>query len=120
MSQKYPSSKPAILHGIAVICAALLVASLAGAENRVSGVAAEGESLSITGISPNSGPVNGGTPVRVIGTDFSSGATLSIGGIAAVSVVRVEDNLITAVTPAVGTPGPADVAVTFPTANRPL
>jgi len=52
MSQKYPSSKPAILHGIPVICAALLVASLAGAENRVSGVAAEGQSLSITGISP--------------------------------------------------------------------
>ena len=106
MSRKYLTLNSAILHGIAIIGVLLLVTSLADA--------AEGDSLSITGISPNSGPVNGGTPIRVTGTDFSNGATLSIGGVTAVSIVRVEDNLITAVTPAVGTPGLADVLVTVP------
>ncbi|MFN8006544.1 MAG: IPT/TIG domain-containing protein [Terriglobia bacterium] len=74
---------------------------------------AQGDSLSITGVTPNSGPVTGGTPIRVSGTDFSNGATLSVKGITAVNIVRVEENLITAVTPAVATPGPADVTVTL-------
>jgi IPT/TIG domain len=114
MSRKQPITKSTLMQSVAILSLALLVTSWAGAENRVTGAAAEGDSLSITGISPNSGPVNGGTPIRVSGTDFSNGATLSIGGVAAVSVVRVEDNLITAVTPAVGTPGAADVVVTVP------
>jgi len=114
MSRKHQFTKSTFRHGIAILSVALLISGRAGAENRVTGAAAEGDSLSIAGISPNSGPVNGGTPVRVTGTDFSSGATLSIGGVAAVSVVRVEDNLITAETPAAGTMGPADVVVTVP------
>ena len=101
-----------IMRTVAILQLVLMTAAIAGAGNRWTRTAAEGDSLSIIGISPNSGPVNGGTPIRVAGTDFSNGATLSIGGVAAVSVVRVEDNLITAVTPAVGTPGPADVVVT--------
>ena len=103
-----------IVSTTAILQLVLMTAAITGAGNRWTRTAAEGDSLSIIGISPNSGPVNGGTPIRVTGTDFSSGATLSIGGVAAVSVVRVEDNLITAVTPAVGTPGAADLVVTVP------
>lgn len=114
MLRKPQPTKGILIHDVTLLSLFLLFGSLAVAENRVAGPAAEGDSLSITGISPNSGPVNGGTPIRVTGTDFSNGATLSIGGVAAVSVVRVEDNLITAVTPAVGTPGAADVVVTVP------
>lgn len=54
----------------------------------------------ITGISPNSGSTNGGTSVTITGTKFATGATVTIGGVAATNVVRVSDTQITATTPA--------------------
>ena len=65
----------------------------------------------ITSITPNSGPVTGGTPVIILGKDFAAGATVTIGGAAASNIVVVEDSRITAVTPAVANPGAVDVVV---------
>ena len=67
--------------------------------------------VTITSISPNSGPVGGGTPVTITGTGFVSGATVTIGSVAATSVVVASATSITAVTPA-GTAGAKDVVVT--------
>ena len=66
-----------------------------------------------TSITPTSGPLAGGTPVSIVGSNFISGGSfgVTIGGAAATSVVRVNANQITAVTPT-GTAGVKDVVVT--------
>jgi hypothetical protein len=68
----------------------------------------------ITSIIPNSGPVNGGTPVIITGTGFQSGATVSIGGVAATNVSVAGSTQINATTGAAGTPGTVNVVVTNP------
>ena len=65
----------------------------------------------VTNISPNSGPVAGGTAVTITGTGFASGATVTIGGNAATGVTVVSSTSITATTPA-GTAGTQSVVVT--------
>ncbi len=65
----------------------------------------------ITAISPNSGSVNGGTPVVITGTGFASGATVTIGGVAATNVSVASATQITATTGASGTPGTVNVVV---------
>src|SRR5208283_48861 len=65
-------------------------------------------------ISPASGPRAGGTSVTISGTNFLSGATVTIGGAAATNVVVVSATSITATTPASGTGGGANVTVTNP------
>jgi hypothetical protein len=67
--------------------------------------------VSVTGVSPSSGPIAGGTPVTITGTDFLSGATVDFGGAAATSVVVVSSTQITCVTPAHAA-GPVNVSVT--------
>jgi hypothetical protein len=67
----------------------------------------------VTGVVPRVGPVSGGTPVTLTGTGFQPGATISIGGAAAGSVVFVSSTSLTATTPPRPV-GPADVAVTNP------
>jgi hypothetical protein len=67
----------------------------------------------ITAVSPTSGPIAGGTPVTITGSAFMAGATVSIGGAAATSVIVVSATSITAVTGA-HAEGPADVVVTNP------
>lgn len=69
--------------------------------------------LDVTGVDPARGSTLGGTSVRISGTDFLSGAAVTIGGVAAASVVLNTDGSITAVTPA-GARGTADVAVKNP------
>jgi len=54
----------------------------------------------VTAITPNSGPTNGGTGVTITGTGFLSGATVKLGGTSATSVTVVNSTSITAVTPA--------------------
>lgn len=66
----------------------------------------------VTSINPNSGSVNGGTPVTITGTGFASGATVAIGGVAATNVTVVSATQITATTGASGTPGTVNVVVT--------
>lgn len=69
----------------------------------------------VLSISPTAGLTAGGTPVTITGTDFITGATVTIGGVSATSVVFVSSTTLTAVTPA-GT-GTVDVVVTNPDAQ---
>jgi hypothetical protein len=68
--------------------------------------------LTVLGVVPAAGSTAGGTNVTIVGNGFSqSGAvSVTVGGAAATSVVAVNDNLITAVTPPGS--GVASVSVT--------
>jgi len=65
----------------------------------------------VSGISPNHGPVAGGTPVVISGSNFQSGDTVTIGGVAATGVVVSGPGTITATTGAHAT-GTVNVVVT--------
>jgi hypothetical protein len=52
-----------------------------------------------TGISPNTGPLSGGTAVTITGSNFVSPATVTFNGVQATNVVVVDSNTITADTP---------------------
>jgi hypothetical protein len=54
----------------------------------------------VTNVSPSSGPIGGGTPVTITGTNFAAGATVSMGGSAATAVIVVNATTITATTAA--------------------
>ena len=69
-------------------------------------------SPTLSAVSPVSGPAAGGTAVTLTGTNFAAGATVTVGGTAATSVVVVSSTRITAVTPA-GAAGARDVRVTL-------
>ena len=64
--------------------------------------------------SPASGPTAGGTLITVSGTDFETGATLTIGGLPAGNVVVVDSHTITATTPAFAAGTANDLVVTNP------
>jgi hypothetical protein len=68
---------------------------------------------SVTGVSPQNGPVAGGTTITISGTNFYSDATVTIGGVQA-SVNSISSTSITAVAPPApgGVAGPYDVVVT--------
>ena len=69
---------------------------------------------SLNGITPDSGPTSGGTPVTITGTNFLSPATVTFGGTGgptATDVVVVSPSEITAVTPP-GAVGTVNVTVT--------
>ncbi len=72
-----------------------------------------GSGVAVTGINPGAGSTAGGTPVTITGTNFQAGASVSLGGTAATSVVVVNSVTITAVTGAHAA-GVVDVAVTNP------
>lgn len=67
----------------------------------------------VTGVQPFAGPTRGGTPVTITGTGFGETGTptVTFGGVAATSVVRVSSTQLTAVTPA-GAAGYVAVTVT--------
>ncbi len=67
----------------------------------------------ITIISPNTGPVAGGTTVTITGTNLTGTTAVTFGGTAGTGIVVVNATTITAVTPP-GTAGAADVEVTTP------
>lgn len=78
-------------------------------------VKAVAQGPTISSISPNSGPVTGGTTVTISGSGFQSGATVTFGGVPA-QVTSVSSSSITAVTP-LGPPNEqltVDVQVTNP------
>ena len=64
----------------------------------------------VTAITPNTADL-AGIAVTITGEDFAPGATVTIGGVAATSVVVVDDSTITCVAP-VGTAGVKSVVVT--------
>ncbi|BCW87580.1 hypothetical protein sos41_07100 [Alphaproteobacteria bacterium SO-S41] len=67
----------------------------------------------IGSVSPNAGPVAGGTAITITGTNLSGATTVSVGGAAATNIVIVNASTITATTPA-GTAGARDVVVATP------
>ncbi len=67
----------------------------------------------VTSLSPNSGPVTGGTTLTINGANFVSGATVRIGGTLATNVRFQNANSITCTTPAHAA-GSADVVATNP------
>jgi len=68
----------------------------------------------VTSIFPRAGSSAGGTPITITGTNFAPGASVTIGGAAATSVVVSSLTSLTAVTGARSTTGAADVVVTKP------
>jgi len=64
----------------------------------------------VSSISPNSGPVGGGTAITISGSNFRSGAGVQFGKIPSASVLVVNSNQIQAVVPA-GPSGSVPVAV---------
>ncbi len=66
----------------------------------------------VTGLSPTSGPLAGGTSVTITGTSFTGATAVDFGTTAATGVAVVNDTTITATSPA-GT-GTVDVTVTTP------
>ena len=66
--------------------------------------------VTVTGVSPNSGPVAGGQTVTIIGTAFSAGAVVDFGGVAATGVNVTSPTSLTATSPAGS--GTVDVTVT--------
>ncbi len=67
----------------------------------------------VTSIAPTSGMAAGGTQVTIAGTNFASGATVTIGTVALTSV-SVTATAITGTTGASSTAGPANVTVSNP------
>jgi hypothetical protein len=65
----------------------------------------------VSSVSPNNGPVAGGTAVTITGTNFAAGATVKFGNTAATNVVVGSGTQITATTPA-GSAGAVTVTVT--------
>lgn len=70
-------------------------------------------------LEPSMGPIAGGTAVAILGRGFQAGATVTIGGVGATSVVVVSADRLTAVTPAHAL-GAVDVEVTNPDASTGL
>ncbi|WP_328730955.1 Ig-like domain repeat protein [Streptomyces caniferus] len=68
---------------------------------------------SVTGVSPSTGPIAGGTTLVVSGTGLSRVTSVTVGGVPAVSFRAYSDTLLVVVTPP-GTPGPADLVITTP------
>ncbi len=68
----------------------------------------------VTSVFPASGPLSGGVLITISGTNFQAGATVTVGGSAAISVVVVSGTQITAVAPAHAA-GNVSVVVTNPT-----
>ena len=67
----------------------------------------------LTAVTPNRGPADGGTAATIAGSNFKPGATVTFGGAAADSVTVVSSSQITCTTPAYY-PTAVDVVVTNP------
>ena len=70
-----------------------------------------GATPTVTGLTPTSGPIAGGTSVVITGTGFTNGSTVSFGGTAATTVTFTSATSLTAVSPAHAA-GPVFVTVT--------
>ena len=69
--------------------------------------------FTVTGLTPSFGPTAGGTILTIVGSGFVSGATVTVGGLAATGVTVVNATTIQATTPA-HSAATVDVAVTIP------
>lgn len=73
---------------------------------------ATASTLAVTGVSPGSGPMAGGTLVTIAGQGFAAGAIVTIGGVPATNVTVLSPTQILASAPASSVSGPATVVVT--------
>jgi hypothetical protein len=71
-------------------------------------------SPTISGISPSSGPLKGGTAVTITGSDFSGVSSVAFGSLPAKSFTVNSESQITAVAPPSATPSSVPVSVTTP------
>lgn len=71
--------------------------------------AAAGVAPTVNGPAPMSGPLGGGIPVRIYGSDFTGATAVKFDTTNATSYAVIDDNLITAVVPAYG--GSSNTAV---------
>src|SRR5215469_54087 len=87
--------------------------------NQLAAVAAllPASTSTLTTVAPATGPTRGGTALTLTGTGFAAGATVTVGGRAASSVVRVSATSITCVAPAGDCPGIMGVSVSGPNGN---
>lgn len=104
----------AATRGLFLTAAMALVPACGGSSG--GGGGGGGAAATVASVSPASGPTAGGTSITVTGTGFVSGATVTVGGAGATSVNFVSATTITCATPA-GAAGPADIAVTNPSAS---
>lgn len=91
----------------------LVAVALPGAAGAQAMISTANTRPTITGISPASGPIAGGTVVTLTGMNFCVGATVAVNGVAATGVTVVNATTITFTTPP-GTVGAATVTVTCP------
>lgn len=68
----------------------------------------------VTGVSPSSGPVSGGTVITITGTGFTGATAVSVASVAVTSFTVNSSTQITATTPANSAPGTYSVQVTGP------
>jgi uncharacterized protein (TIGR03382 family) len=69
--------------------------------------------VSLTSVTPASGPTSGGTSITLSGNGFAPGATVTVGGLAATNIRVASETSLTATTPA-HSAGPVDVVVSNP------
>jgi IPT/TIG domain len=73
----------------------------------------------VTLVAPASGPLGGGTTVKIAGRDFSGATSVKFGSVPASSFVVDSELQITAVAPAAVNPGPVDISVTAAAGTSP-
>jgi hypothetical protein len=66
----------------------------------------------VSGVSPNSGAMKGGTPVQINGSGFTGASAVMFGTVAAATFDVNSDSIITATSPVSPVVGPVDVTVT--------
>jgi hypothetical protein len=70
--------------------------------------------VTVTGVSPNMGPLAGGTTVTITGTDFEDASAVRVGGVNCQTFTYVSPTEITCVTPPGAETGLVNVSVTTP------
>jgi len=68
-------------------------------------------SVTLASVSPNTGPLAGGTVITLSGSNFAAGATATIGGVPATNCDLISTTAMTCTTPASSTGGPKAVVV---------
>lgn len=96
----------AVIAAFAAVLLGILASVLGYQVNQAPGT------LVVTGVSPEKGPMAGGTSVTVTGSGFTGATAVSFGAVADPKPTVSSDIQLTAISPPVSTPGTVDVTVT--------